>query len=169
MIKFISALLLTAVISTGSIGGEEDTARVRAWQAMSEAQRIEAPIEYKAAACGLSAETFDLLSRVIEAESDRSDNLEGRILIAETILNRVSSSSFPNTIEGVIYQSGQFEVVSNGMIYSIGRTKLSDQAIIEAQKRIAEGSAPNVMYFNATNYQYGDPYCYEGGNYFVTV
>ncbi len=32
------------------------------------------------------------------------------------VLNRVRSSSFPNTIAGVIYQSGAFDVVSDGQI-----------------------------------------------------
>lgn len=168
MIKAIATILLSAVL-LAEIPGEAETAKARAWLSMTEAQRLEADIEYKAAACGLSVETFDLLSRTIEAESDRSENFEGRVLIALTILNRVDSASFPASIEDVIYQSGQFEVVSNGMIYSVGRTSLSDAAIIEAQKRIAEGIAPRVMYFNATNYAYGEPYGYEGGNYFVTT
>lgn len=168
MIKAIATILLSAAL-LAEIPGEAETAKARAWLSMTEAQRLEADIEYKAAACGISVETFDLLSRTIEAESDRSDNLEGRVLIALTILNRVDSASFPGTIEGVITQDGQFEVVANGMIYTVGRTALSDAAIIEAQRRIAEGIAPRVMYFNATNYAYGEPYGYEGGNYFVTT
>lgn len=169
MIKFVASILLSAALMAAEIPGTADTAKTRAWLSMTEAQRLEADIEYKAAACGLSVETFDLFSRVIEAESDRSENFEGRVLIALTILNRVDSASFPASIENVIYQAGQFEVVANGMIYSVGRTALSDAAIIEAQRRIAEGIAPRVMYFNATNYAYGEPYGYEGGNYFVTT
>lgn len=121
--------------------------------------------------CGLTIDEFIFMSRVIEAESDRSDNLEGRILIAETIFNRVNSSEFPDTIEGVLYQSGQFEVVSSGAIYSVGRTTLSDVSIAYAYDRIQSGAAPNVMYFNCSGYQYnvGTPYIYEGGNYFSTT
>ena len=125
--------------------------------------------EIKSGMCQMTVEEFDLMSRVVEAESDRSDNLEGRVLIAEVILNRVESADFANDITGVCYQSGQFEVVSNGMIYSVGRTELSDAAVCEAYKRTQDGEAPNVMYFNNSNYAYGTPYCYEGGNYFVTV
>ena len=36
--------------------------------------------------------------------------------VAAVVLNRVSSSSFPNTISGVIYQTGAFSCVSNGSI-----------------------------------------------------
>jgi spore germination cell wall hydrolase CwlJ-like protein len=55
---------------------------------------------------GMTEEEFIFISSVVEAESDRSESLEGRILIAETILNRVNSDLFPDTISGVLTQSG---------------------------------------------------------------
>ena len=45
---------------------------------------------------GLSESDFYFISSVVEAESDRSESLDGRILIAETILNRVESDLFFN-------------------------------------------------------------------------
>ena len=36
--------------------------------------------------------------------------------VAAVVLNRVKSSSFPNSIAGVIYQPGAFSVVSDGQI-----------------------------------------------------
>ena len=139
------------------------------WNGLSEEERAAAPDEMKACVVGLSVEDFDLFSRTVEAESDRSDNFEGRVLIALVILNRVNDSSFPNSPRGVITQSGQFEVYYTGTIWSTSRTNLSDLAIIEAYNRLESGEAPHVMYFNNTGYQYGEPYCYEGGNYFVTT
>lgn len=139
------------------------------WYKQPEEFRSNADTEVMAFFCQMTPEEFDLVSRTVEAESDRSDNFEGRVLIAETIFNRVRSDSFPNTIEGVCYQSGQFQVVYEGTIWSVGRTDLSDQAVIEALYRIEKELAPNVMYFNNSGYAYGTPYCYEGGNYFVTV
>ena len=38
------------------------------------------------------------------------------VAVAAVVLNRVRSSSFPNTISGVIYQKGAFSCVSNGSI-----------------------------------------------------
>lgn len=140
----------------------------RAWDSMNDEQRYEASIEYKARSVRMTVEEFDLFSRTVEAESDRSSNLEGRVLIAEVIFNRVNSSSFPDTITGVCTQSGQFQVVYEGTIWTVGRTSLSDWAIIEASRRINAELAPNVLYFNNSGYAYGTPYCYEGGNYFVT-
>lgn len=139
------------------------------WYTLPEEERVGAPTIVRATVCGMTTEEFDLISRVVEAESDRSDNLEGRVLIAEVIINRVNDPNFPDSVEAVCTQYGQFEVVSNGMIWSVGRTELSDDAVMEALYRIEQDLAPNVMYFNNSGYAYGTPYCYEGGNYFVTV
>ena len=145
---------------------QSDWAKDRVWFTMTEEQRYEAPIEYKARSVGMTIEEFDLFSSVVEAESDRSNNLEGRILIAETILNRVADSRFPDNIIDVCCQPGQFSVVSNGRVWSVGRTNLSDRAVIEAVRRMELGEAPNVLYFNCIGYDIGTAYCYEGGNYF---
>lgn len=139
------------------------------WNSLAYEEQLQQDPHIKAIVADIDYDEFVLFSSCVEAESDRTDNFEGRVLIAETILNRVNSSEFPDTISGVIYQSGQFEVVANGSIWSCGRTDLSDMAIIEAINRVNSGEAPNVMYFNATGYAYGTPYCYEGGNYFVTI
>ena len=116
---------------------------------------------------GMTEEEFIFISSVVEAESDRSESLEGRILIAETILNRVNSDLFPDTISGVLTQSGQFSTVVNG--HSVTeRTELSDEAVIIAARAIEDGTAPEVLFFNCIGYNYGDPYGYVDGNYFMT-
>lgn len=114
---------------------------------------------------------FILLSSITEAESNRSqtDN-EGRIMIAICILNRVNDDRFPDTITGVISQSGQFSTCrrhSDGTYYSVTeRTDLSDLAVIEAIRRIESEEAPAVLWFNCIGYNYGTPYACIGGNYF---
>ncbi len=57
------------------------------------------------------------LSHLIYAESG-NQSLEGMIAVGNVVLNRVESNLFPNTIYGVISQSGQFDVFSGGTIYS---------------------------------------------------
>ena len=71
--------------------------------------------EIKSAMCQMTVDEFDLMSRVVEAESDRSDNLEGRVLIAEVILNRVESEDFADSITGVCNQSG-FRSVTGALL-----------------------------------------------------
>ena len=42
--------------------------------------------------------------------------IHGQVAVAAVVLNRVKNSSFPNTVAGVIYQSGAFSVVADGQI-----------------------------------------------------
>ena len=141
------------------------------WDSMTYEEKISSDDSVKAIVADMTTVEFDLMSRVVEAESDRGtseDSFEGRVLIALTILNRVNDSGFNNTIAGVIYESGQFQVVETGAVWSVGRTDLSDLAVIEARQRLESGEAPNVLYFNNSGYSYGTAYGYFGGNYFVT-
>lgn len=57
----------------------------------------------------------NLLARVVHGEA-RGESYTGKVAVAAVVLNRVRSSSFPNTISGVIYQKGAFSCVSNGSI-----------------------------------------------------
>lgn len=56
-----------------------------------------------------------LLARLIYGEA-RGESYTGQVAVGAVVLNRVKSSSFPNTISGVIYQSGAFDAVKDGQI-----------------------------------------------------
>lgn len=116
----------------------------------------------------LSEDEFIFLSSVVEAESDRSDSLDGRILIAATIINRVNSDYFPDSIEDVLMQRGQFSTVRNG--HSVTQhTEYSDQAVLLAYEQLEAGDIPtNILFFNCIGYNYGEPYGLVDGNYFMT-
>ena len=58
---------------------------------------------------------LNLLSHLIYAES-RGEPYSGQVAVGAVCLNRVKNSSFPNTLSGVIYQSGAFDAVSDGQI-----------------------------------------------------
>ena len=58
---------------------------------------------------------LNLLSRLVYGEA-RGEEYRGQVAVAAVILNRVNSSNFPNTVAGVIYQSGAFDAVSDGQI-----------------------------------------------------
>ena len=58
---------------------------------------------------------LNLLSRLIYGEA-RGEPYTGQVAVGAVVMNRVRSSSFPNTISGVIYQSGAFDVVKDGQI-----------------------------------------------------
>jgi len=56
-----------------------------------------------------------LLAMLISGEA-RGETYEGQVAVGAVVLNRVKHSSFPNSIAGVIYQSGAFTAVDDGQI-----------------------------------------------------
>lgn len=97
--------------------------------------------------------------------------LEGRILIAEVILNRLNDPRFGcDSITEVLTAPGQFSTVRRGQSVT-GRTDLSDEAVRIAISEVENGTAPAVLFFNCIGYNYGEPYG-DGpidGNYFMTL
>ena len=67
------------------------------------------------AASSNSTSDLQLMARAINGEA-RGESYEGQVAVGAVILNRVKSSQFPNTIAGVIYQSGAFTAVADGQI-----------------------------------------------------
>ena len=71
------------------------------------------------AALGLSSGTtaksgsVDLLARLISAEA-RGEPYVGQVAVGAVVLNRMEHPSFPNTMSGVIFQSGAFTCVTDG-------------------------------------------------------
>lgn len=62
-----------------------------------------------------NSNNLNLLAMLINGES-RGEPYTGQVAVGAVVLNRVKSSSFPNTIAGVIYQSGAFSCVDDGQI-----------------------------------------------------
>jgi len=62
-----------------------------------------------------NSSNVNLLARAIYGEA-RGESYTGQVAVGAVIMNRVRSSKFPNTISGVIYQSGAFDAVSDGQI-----------------------------------------------------
>lgn len=63
----------------------------------------------------VNSSDLNLLSRLVYGEA-RGEPYTGQVAVAAVVLNRVRNSSFPNTISGVIYQKGAFDVVADGQI-----------------------------------------------------
>ncbi len=63
----------------------------------------------------VSSSDLQLLARCVYGEA-RGEPYTGQVAIAAVVLNRVKSSSFPNSVSGVIYQKGAFTAVSDGQI-----------------------------------------------------
>ena len=93
----------------------------------------------------------NLLARLVYGEA-RGEPYTGQVAVAAVVLNRVKSSSFPNTIAGVIYQKGAFNVVDDGQI-----NMTPNSSAIKAAQDALNGWDPSygaIYYFNpntATN------------------
>ena len=59
---------------------------------------------------GYSSSDIYLLAKVIGAEA-RGESYTGQVAVGAVVLNRVRHSSFPDSISGVVYQSGAFSCV----------------------------------------------------------
>ena len=62
-----------------------------------------------------NSSNVNLMAKAIYGEA-RGEPYTGQVAVGAVIMNRVRSSKFPNTIAGVIYQSGAFDAVSDGQI-----------------------------------------------------
>lgn len=88
---------------------------------------------------------LNLLSKLVHGEA-RGEPYKGMVAVAATVLNRVADSRFPNSIAGVIYQSGAYTCVADGQI----NLEASSQARKAAQDAI-NGWDPTsgcIYYFN---------------------
>lgn len=80
-----------------------------------------------------------LMSSIIYSEAS-GECFAGKKAVGIVIMNRVKSKSFPNSVKGVIYQSGQFGPVKNGSLnrslslYDSG--KLSKECITAAKSTL---------------------------------
>ncbi len=94
---------------------------------------------------GYTSSDLYLLAKCIYAEG-RGESYTGQVAIGAVIMNRVKSPSFPNTISGVIYQSGAFTAVTDGQI-----NLEPDQTAYNAAKDAINGWDPTygcLYYYN---------------------
>ena len=98
-----------------------------------------------------NSNNVNLIAKAIYGEA-RGEPYVGQVAVGAVIMNRVKSSSFPNTIAGVIYQSGAFDAVSDGQI-----NMTPDSTAKKAAQDAINGWDPSygaIYYFNpatATN------------------
>lgn len=91
-----------------------------------------------------------LLGAIIECEAG-SEPYEGKLAVGSVIMNRVKSSYFPNTISGVIYQSGQFSPVASGRLAYRLEAGVSSSCLGAAQEVLNGNITTNCLYFRANN------------------
>ncbi len=119
----------------------ESTPPVTETETESQPQETETP-KY---IINLSQSEIDLLAKVVYAESGNQP-FEGQVAVAATVINRVYSPKFPNTLTQVLYAPNQFTVVRTN---AINRTP-SDTAYeaVEAAMRGQDPSNGGLYFWN---------------------
>ena len=129
---------------------EEEARQLAQAKAEAEAKRIadaekKKEVETSSTSQGSQPASSYLLAQLVESEAT-GEPYAGKVAVAEVVLNRVKDGGFPNSIEGVIYQPGQFQVVSNGRI----NMKPTQESINASNEALA-----------GSNYTYGALYFYN--------
>lgn len=121
---------------------EERLAREKAEQEAKEKAEREAREAYVRA-------NQELLASIIYCEAGNQP-YEGQVAVGAVIMNRVKSGSYPNSIEEVIYQSGQFGPAATGWLNRVRSSKGYSQTALQAAGDALNGSNPigNCLYFD---------------------
>lgn len=113
----------------------------------------------------ISEREIELLALVTMAEAE-GESEKGQRLVIDTILNRVDSDYWPDTVTDVIYQSGQFSSMWNGRI---DRCYVKDDIYNLVLEELVSRTNHDVVYFTAGDYgKYGTPLFREGNHYFAS-
>ena len=111
----------------------------------------------------VSNEDIELLALVTMAEAE-GENEEGKRMVIDTILNRVDSERFDNTISEVIYAPNQFTSMWNGRV---DRCYVADDICQLVIEELTNRTNYDVLYFTAYQYgAYGTPMFQIGNHYF---
>ena len=105
----------------------------------------------------ISDEDYEVLLRIVEAEAG-SEDIEGRMLVAGVVLNRVNSEAFPDTVKEVVFQrengTAQFSPAYSGRYDKV----IVSEETIEAVERVlcGEDISDGALYFASRKYANSD-------------
>ena len=104
----------------------------------------------------LEDQEYQVLLKIVEAEAGCEDT-EGRMLVANVVMNRVRNGHFPNTVTEVVYQrqdgTAQFSPVSDGRIDTVNVS----QGTIDAVARVMNGEdiSQGALFFRSVRSRSG--------------
>lgn len=138
----------------------EDAARIAAIKA-AEAENNAAPV------ISDSLSDQELLAALIYCEAG-GEIYDGQVAVGCVVMNRVRSSSFPNTVSGVIYQSGQFSPVASGRLATVLGNGLTTDSCRNAASTVLAGNLPypDFLYFRSARVTLSFPVTWIGNQQF---
>lgn len=87
-------------------------------------------------AVSAGADDLTLLAAIIDCEAG-GESYECQLAVGAAVINRVKSSSYPNSISGVIYQKGQFGPASSGKLARKLSGRISSSCYSAAQEAMS--------------------------------
>ena len=114
----------------------------------------------------LTEEEYDLLCRTTFCEAGNQD-LETQVMVCLTILNRIGSDLFPDTVHDVVYQKGAYEVTEWKDFEKYEWDEQVEQAVKIA---LCKNEYPrNMYYFRKSHYHnFANPYMRSDDLFFST-
>lgn len=114
----------------------------------------------------ITLDEFRLICTTVYCEAG-NQSIETQIMVALTILNRLNSEDFPNTVREVIYQDEQYAVTEWENFEDYGWTSSVEQAVTYA---LEVNTYPEDMFFFRTDHyhRFGQPYMQSDELYFST-
>ena len=91
----------------------------------------------------ISEEDYEILYRIVEAEAT-GGTFEQKANVASCIFARIESDEWPDTVEGVVFQSGQFSPLTDGRYYSV---TVTDETIEAVDYIVMNGKEHDYIYF----------------------
>ncbi len=82
-----------------------------------------------------SVDDVTLLAALIQCEAG-NESYEGQLAVGAVVMNRVKSGSYPGSISGVVYQSGQFPPAGSGSVAAIASRGPKSSCVQAAQEAI---------------------------------
>lgn len=79
----------------------------------------------------LDAHSLNILEKIVMAEAG-GEPYEGQVAVANVVINRVRSKNYPNSVEGVVFQKGQFTPAVRGTIWNFSPSSSVKKAVSEA-------------------------------------
>lgn len=114
----------------------------------------------------MSRNDIELIALVTMAEAE-GECEEGQRLVIDVILNRVDSEKYADTVEGVIYQKGQFSSMWNGRV---DKCRVTEELCQLVEEELQSRTNYDVLYFTANHYgKYGTPLFSVGNHYFSGI
>lgn len=101
-------------------------------------------VNYHGSRFAITDDDYQVLLKIVQAEAGGED-IKGRMLVANVVLNRLENRGWGDTISDVVFYKGQFSPVADGRFFTVK----PDATTMEAVERVLNGEdeSEGALYF----------------------